>query len=248
MELIIRIDDFGFSEAINLGIMRAFQTGLVKNIGLMSNMPYASHAVGLIKDKDVALGLHTNLIVGKPCMHPQKIPSLVDEHGNLIASKVRRQQWAQSIDGFHYEQTRCEVEAQIDAFISMVGRRPDYIDAHAVCTPICDRAICDAADAYGITIQAHRNSDRWEFANTDMNHSCFYDRHLPYVEFFKSYLTYGRRANLVVFHPGYLDQDVLDRSSLTLERCRDLALLCDEDVRTFLSAHTLLSFKELSIS
>ncbi len=245
MELIIRIDDFGFSEAINLGIMKAYQTGLVKNIGLMSNMPYAAHAVNLVKDKDVALGLHTNLIVGKPCMHPEKIPSLVDEHGSLINSKVRRRQWAQGVDCFNYEDTRREVEAQMEAFIAMVGRRPDYIDAHAICTPTYDRVICDVADAYGIMIRAHKNSDQWEFVETDMDHSTFYDRNLPYEKFFTSYLIYGKRANLIVFHPGYLDQDVLNQSSLTLERCRDLALLCDESVRAFLCCHRLLSFKEL---
>ena len=77
MKLIIRADDFGFREAVNYGVMKAYRGGLVKNIGLMSNMPYAEHAFHLIKDEDVALGLHVNLILGTPCARTDQIPSLV---------------------------------------------------------------------------------------------------------------------------------------------------------------------------
>ncbi len=248
MEIIIRVDDFGFSEAVNLGVMKAYQSGLVKNIGLMSNMPYAPQAAKWIQGEQVALGLHTNLILGFPCSDPKDIPSLADESGRLISSCMRRKQWAQGIDGFDYFDARRETEAQLDAFIKLVGRHPDYIDVHAVCTPSVTRAISDAADAYGIAIQAHKVDSRWKMIESAVNHAAFYALHRPYSEFFTSYLTYGAKANLVVFHPGYLDQDVLLQSSLTSERCFDLALLCDEGVKEFLSHHTLLSFKELPSS
>ena len=50
---------------------------------------------------------------------------------------------------------------------------------------------------------------------------------------------------LIVFHPGYLDYDVIRTSSLTVNRCLDTALLCDAEVKEYLKQHTLLSFKEL---
>ena len=53
MKMIIRADDFGFSEAVNYGILKAFQGGLVKNIGLMSNMPYAKQAFDMIREENV---------------------------------------------------------------------------------------------------------------------------------------------------------------------------------------------------
>ena len=58
MKMIIRADDFGFSEAVNYGILKAFRGGLVKNIGLMSNMPYAKQAFDMIREENVTLGLH----------------------------------------------------------------------------------------------------------------------------------------------------------------------------------------------
>ncbi|MEE1464745.1 MAG: ChbG/HpnK family deacetylase [Clostridium sp.] len=246
MKLIIRADDFGFSEAVNYGVMKAYRGGLVKNIGLMSNMPYAEHAFHLIKDEDVALGLHVNLILGTPCARTEQIPSLVDKQGQLLSSRLRRNEMRKGIDGFVYEDTLREVEAQIERFISLCGKLPDYIDAHAVCTPTSEKAISDAADAYGIHIQGHKEDPRWEGIQKDFTNEDFYKQKLPFVEFFKSYLQYSSdRISLIVFHPGFVDYDVLCKSSLQINRCLDAAMLCEGEVKEFLNGHTLLSFKEL---
>ena len=64
MKMIIRADDFGFSEAVNYGILKAFQGGLVKNIGLMSNMPYAKQAFDMIRKCHVRTSCQSDS--GKP--------------------------------------------------------------------------------------------------------------------------------------------------------------------------------------
>lgn len=245
MKLIIRADDFGFSEAVNYGVMKAFRGGLVKNFGLMSNMPYAQHAYDLIKGKDVALGLHVNLILGTPCAEAAQLSSLLDEQGQLLSSRLRRQEMKQGIDGFVYEDVFCETKAQIERFISICGKLPDYIDAHAVCTPVSKRAISDVADLYAIRVRGHCRDARWEEIQKDFTNEDFYRQKLPFVDFFRSYLEYSNRISLLVFHPGFLDYDVVSKSSLTVNRCLDAALLCDEEVKEFLGSHSLLSFKEL---
>lgn len=246
MKMIIRVDDFGFSEAVNYGVMKAYSNGLVKNIGLMSNMPYASHAFQLIQDKkDVLLGLHVNLILGKPCADPRFINTLLDEQGNFISSKIRREQILDHEDRFDYHQTLCEVKAQIERFRSICGKLPDYIDAHAVCTLNSEKAITDAANAYQIKIQGHKKSDLWDVIQKDYTNEDFYQKHLPFVDFFKTHLHYSNKINLVVFHAGYVDHDVISQSSLTLNRAMDAALLCDEEVKRYLNENaTLLTFKE----
>ena len=40
-QLLIRADDIGYSYAVNLGIARAVNEGLVRSAGLMPNMPEA---------------------------------------------------------------------------------------------------------------------------------------------------------------------------------------------------------------
>lgn len=246
MKLIIRVDDFGFSEAVNYGVMKAYESGLVKNIGLMSNMPYAEHAYHLIKDKeDVLLGLHVNLILGDPCADYRLIPSLVDDHKKLISSKIRRMEAKHHVDNFDYDEVVIEVKAQIQKFIDICGRYPDYIDAHAVCTLNSERAISDVAAAFGINIQGHKTDNLWEGIQTDYTNSDFYDKNLPFIEFFKSHLQYSESISLIVFHPGFIDYDVITKSSLTMNRCKDVALLCDEEVKQYLNNHaTLLNFKE----
>ena len=41
------------------------------------------------------------------------------------------------------------------------------------------------------------------------------------------------------FHPGYLDAYLLDNTSLTTPRCRDLETLCDPRVREWLDVHEI---------
>ena len=40
-QLLIRADDIGYSYAVNLGIARSINEGLVRSAGLMPNMPEA---------------------------------------------------------------------------------------------------------------------------------------------------------------------------------------------------------------
>ena len=45
--------------------------------------------------------------------------------------------------------------------------------------------------------------------------------------------------NVLHFNPGYLDQYLLDNTSLTLPRCRDLQTLCDPRVRDWMQEHEI---------
>lgn len=76
MKLIIRADDLGFSEAVNLGILKSVKDGLINSVGIMPNIVYAEHGYSLIKDENIALGQHTNICAGKPLTDPKLIPSL----------------------------------------------------------------------------------------------------------------------------------------------------------------------------
>lgn len=46
--LLIRADDLGYSEGINCGIAAAVAAGLVRSVGVMTNMPAAVHGLGLL--------------------------------------------------------------------------------------------------------------------------------------------------------------------------------------------------------
>ena len=50
MKLIMRADDLGFSEAVNLGIYKAVKEGVITSVGMMTNMEHANHGYELVKD------------------------------------------------------------------------------------------------------------------------------------------------------------------------------------------------------
>ncbi len=136
--------------------------------------------------------------------------------------------------------------------VNMVGTRHATDYGTRICASflhdlkvLCPDVLVVSGLAYGIDIKGHIEDTRWQGIQTDYTNTEFYKQKLPFVEFFKSYLNYSDRISLIVFHPGYLDYDVIRTSSLTVNRCLDTALLCDAEVKEYLKQHTLLSFKEL---
>ena len=82
-EIIVRADDLGFSEGINYGIEKACRDGIIRSVGIMTNMPATRHGYDLVKDLPLCFGLHTNICAGRPITDPSLIPSICDENGNL---------------------------------------------------------------------------------------------------------------------------------------------------------------------
>jgi len=81
MNAIVRADDLGYSEAINYGIAKAIKQGIINNVGLMVNMPYAKHGYNLIMNDNICVGLHANISAGEPISHAGLIPTLMEgEH------------------------------------------------------------------------------------------------------------------------------------------------------------------------
>ena len=62
-KLIVVADDFGFSEAYNYGVIKAYKEGIVTVLSLMSNMGAAAHAVRLWKQEaeDACMVQHTKI-------------------------------------------------------------------------------------------------------------------------------------------------------------------------------------------
>lgn len=121
MKLIMRADDLGFSEAVNYGILKSIVDGVITSTGMMPNMESAKHGYELVKNLDIALGQHTNICVGKPLSDPALIPSLVQKNGEFCSSKEIR---ARKEDSIVVEEAEIEIEAQLQRFIEITGRKP----------------------------------------------------------------------------------------------------------------------------
>jgi len=66
-QIIINADDFGYSKAVNYGIIDSYLDGVVRSTTLMANMDGFDHAVDLAKKhRGLAVGVHLTISTGRP--------------------------------------------------------------------------------------------------------------------------------------------------------------------------------------
>lgn len=83
--LIINGDDFGLTEGINRGIVEAYREGILTSASLMPNGLAFENAIALAKENPcLGVGVHLNIVRGKPILSPEEIPSLVNKDGNFF--------------------------------------------------------------------------------------------------------------------------------------------------------------------
>lgn len=123
--LIVNADDFGLTQGVSRGILRAHREGLVTSATVLASLPPEPEL-----DAEAAacpclgLGLHLNLTWGRPVSPPETVPSLVDAEGRFGRDLAGLQARA------HPDDIRRESEAQIEAFARRFGRAPTHLDSH----------------------------------------------------------------------------------------------------------------------
>lgn len=236
-QLLFRADDLGYSYAVNLGIARSAREGFVRSIGLMPNMPEAQRGFDWISDLDIALGQHSNVCLGTPCTDPALIPSLVGSDGQFRSSREYREAFAKGEDFVSFDEAVIELRAQLARFREITGREPDYFEVHAVASPSLMDAVSFVAHENGLKEQPLALSGTTVCGSTEVrmileSGTPGYDpravvRHV-----------YGEMADgetvIFVGHPGYLDNFILQNSSLTTNRTKEVDMFVDQEFRAWL--------------
>lgn len=231
--LLLRADDLGFSEAINYGIARTVQKGLIQNCGVMVNMEATEHAVRLFRHIPCCMGLHCNISVGRPVCAPETVPSLVDASGHFYDSKKYR---CAAVEFASVEDLKKELTAQYSRFVELFGRKPAYFEAHAVASKNLGIALELVAKEQDLFYQpSFQDFTLGEVKVINMPmHSM--DPHYDARTALKSELSKAEegRCYLYVCHPGYLDAYLLRHTSLTLPRADEAEMLCDPEISRWL--------------
>ncbi|NLC96327.1 MAG: ChbG/HpnK family deacetylase [Erysipelotrichaceae bacterium] len=240
--VILRADDLGFSEAVNLGIEKTVKEGLIKTVGLMSNMPYSKHGVELLKSYDICLGLHANISQGKPLSDPKLIPSITNDLG--IFKKTKDYGFAKE-DIVDLNEVMIEIEAQLEMFIKLTGKLPDYIDGHAVAS---------ANFFKGLEIVSKQHNINYFPISLNESEAIYFKNHKillhmhsmePDYEPFlmiKNILSTNKNKeeiDLFVFHPGYLDEYVINNSSLVLQRVKEASVLSNANTKKWINDNNI---------
>lgn len=235
-KLLVRADDLGYSEGVNYGIAKTVIDGIIRSVGLMTNMPAAEHGLRLLKGVMVCYGQHTNICVGTPLTDPKKIPSITTPSGQFKSSREYR---ASTEDFVKLNEVILEIEAQYNRFVELTGRQPEYFEGHAVRSEnffqglrivaqrqnlkLCEMSVDGKPVTVGKTVVYGH------LASMQKN----YD---PFLELQKTVESaHDGACDMFVCHPGYLDAYILKTSSLTIPRALEVEMACDPKTRAWLA-------------
>lgn len=273
MKLIVSAADYAMTPGITDGCIRAIRDGILRDVGLMTNnYEYARRGVeALAPYPQVGLGMDWNLVSGIPACDPREIPDLVDDQGRFLKSQVRKQpQFAEA----PYDQIYLEMERQLENFIQLTGRKPDYILGHSWSSPNLIRAGYTLAEKYEVPAnldQAHgfearygfkRPEESWYFAQDHLEGQSvaqlmdarrqFNDANIQKAVNTVDFLVEDRgrllknEYSLFRCHCGYCDSELFEMSTFNVVRIRDMEALCSPRVREWIQDNGIqvLSMKE----
>lgn len=242
MKLIIQADDYGISEGVVYGIMKAVNEGCLTCVGMFSNMPDSPLAAELIRDKEICLGEDINICTGPCVAAPEKIPSIARPNGKLYTKNehIFLDQKAEDGDHMRYEECCIEVRAQIERFRELAGRYPAYLNGHSYHNRNIDRAVKDLSAEYQIPL-AKELEHKYQMAGPK---KLWYKRPFPLEEQFHAYAMDSILADedfakqeygILIFHCGYIDPALLDVSSFSVIRVNDLKAVLSPEMKQWIT-------------
>lgn len=247
-KILVRADDLGYSEAFNYGLARAVKSGIVRSVGVMTNMEWAEHGVRLLDGQPVTFTVHANICQGRPLTDPSLVPSLVDEQGFFKDKSLYREA---KEDFVVLEEVLLEVEAQYLRLVELTGRKPYMVEAHAVPSANFNKALTIIGQKYGLQtmtfvpergpkLGSHVMKFSMDSANPDYN---------PFESFQKAALQpmADDECALMVLHPGYVDEYVLATSYITTQRALEVAFAINPQVPRWCAENgvRLMTYPEL---
>ncbi len=170
-ELILNADDFGYTQGVNEGIIRAHRDGILTSATLMANGPAFDDAVERAKSTPMlGIGCHLVLTGGFSVAPRAEIPSLADRDGRLprsLGNFVARV----SVGSIRSKDIERELRAQIEK-IRRAGIEPTHVDTHkhTHVHPRVMGAVGRIAREFGITRvrnPVEHLRDSWRTARTE---------------------------------------------------------------------------------
>jgi predicted glycoside hydrolase/deacetylase ChbG (UPF0249 family) len=126
--LIVNADGYGFTAGISRAIEDCIEFGTVCSLSANVNFPWANGLYPLVqKYPQLSVGCHINPIVGRPIMAPEKVPTLVNEHGEFFYQTFLRRFLTGRI---RRTELRAEMMAQAQKTRDLAGAAFSHIDFH----------------------------------------------------------------------------------------------------------------------
>ena len=230
--VVINADDFGLTEGVCAGIVKAIHVGGVTATTAMACVPGAVERLKRWAPKIPGhIGAHLQLTSGAPVLPPERVPSLVQDGGQFPA--VRKQ-----VRAPRTEEVLFEWRAQIELLLR-AGIEPTHLDSHHHIhrLPAAMPAFCELAKQYGLPArpldaEMTRTLRAAGVPCVDRTLTDWYGGALS-VESLVNVLKEGRRESPVagsfevMCHPGFVDGDLPPLTRYLDDREKELVVLCD---------------------
>ena len=269
MKLIVTADDYGITDAVTDGICKCARVGVLTQTGLFTNMPGSEYAAKRLINEypHICLGEDINLVAGSPVTDPKLIPTLVQEDGSFMTSRMHRVKDKTEPNHIKYEDAYLETENQVKRFIELTGKKPEYISGHSYGTTETERAMKDVAAKYDIVLSADMykkigvgsGAETAQWNKVEVKQDGKYDFGVetqlsrdPLKMFIEGKLEYLNKALAengiahIHTHAGFVDRDLFRRSSFTLIRIMESDFICSKELVDWVKTNNveLVSIKD----
>ena len=128
-QLIVNADDLGLTSAVNRGVVRAFQDGIVTSASLLVVGNAFEEAVALARQNpELDVGLHLTLVEERAILGCEVLPTLVDETGRFPRTSSEFLRCA-LLGRISWDEVEREIAAQIARF-QKTGLRLSHVNSH----------------------------------------------------------------------------------------------------------------------
>jgi predicted glycoside hydrolase/deacetylase ChbG (UPF0249 family) len=260
MKLMVQSDDYGITKGAAQGALESIRNGIVRNTGLFANMPWAAECVEWIKPYlgQIAFGLDLNMSTGPSLCPADQIPGLVQANGMFNTSGMNRGMDSEENHHDHCaaieDQIRTEFEAQIQKYIELVGKTPEYLHGHAYGTETTLRISRELAKKYGVRYSMDVSNEIPDMKAAGMGWYVFpptfenqlKDDPISYIVNDHDGLLQHAYGYLIL-HCGYCDADLIRLSSFNLNRVRDLEACTSDAVKNWVKENhvELINYNDL---
>ncbi|MCK4374638.1 MAG: ChbG/HpnK family deacetylase [Candidatus Brocadiae bacterium] len=231
IRLVTRGDDSGSCHTANAAIRDAFEKGILRNTSLMAPCPAFEDAAEMLAGLEgLCVGLHATLnaeweeVKWGPVLPPERVPSLVDRHGNLFQTTA-----ALHANGPDPDEIMAEIQAQLDLARSR-GFDIAYMDCHMgftwVAEEVADR-VAELAEREGLI---HRPEGVSGLPRVEGEFDNVVDQVVARLEAAEP------GTYMLVGHPGY---DNLEMARLGHEGYRNIGRARDWERRMFMDKKVL---------
>jgi len=252
LKLIVNADDFGYTERVSAGIIRAHRDGIVTATTLMTNAPHTDGAAKLARaTPSLDVGVHLVVTFDRPTGDVERYRTLVDKEGKFFRPS---ELLSRHIDR---EEALLEYRAQYRKARALLGRAPTHLDTHHWVHDhsALEWAIGELARETGAVARIHTDEQRDRLRARGVRTPDHFARDFqhegkigidPLLALLERLATQDGVTELMC-HPGEADESMVKRSGYARERAIELATLTDPRARAAIKDLniTLATFADL---